>query len=329
MLPQVLTLALEEKARKSRAKDHDVEQTLRTGKTHCGHLERILGADLDLNDPGTNLKRVGEYYLDQRGREYHPKKATLITPHTISKEIGTLRQGLGKAWEYDLFAGKPSLVMPDALKRGIYTPRKRWLPLEEFVAIRAEATPYRRPWLDIAVETGIDLGELAKIHKKQDLDFSTVRGKLGAIHVPGKKAEGRDRWIALSKAARAAVDERLRVATGDYLFRPVWTSSNFKRRATKWCAHTGVEMFIYKDLRRTFASRLCQAGVPEFHTIKLMGHKSSKMIREVYAQLSPGTYEEAITRLDALPYTRHADVIDLGKVRENAGTLKDKKCENR
>ena len=59
MLPQVLTLALEEKARKSKAKGHDVEQTLRTGKTHCGHLERILGADLDFNDPGTSPERIG------------------------------------------------------------------------------------------------------------------------------------------------------------------------------------------------------------------------------------------------------------------------------
>lgn len=90
-----------------------------------------------------------------------------------------------------------------------------------------------------------------------------------------------------------------------------------------------MEPFIYKDLRRTFASRMCQAGVPEFHTIKLMGHKSSKMVREVYAQLSPGTYEEAITRLDALPYLRRDNVIDLAKRRENAGTQKGEVAKER
>jgi integrase len=140
---------------------------------------------------------------------------------------------------------------------------------------------------------------------------------------------GRDRWIPLSEVARAAVDERLRVAEGDYLFRPVWTSSNFKRSALKWCARTNVEIFIYKDIRRPFASRCAQAGVPEFHTIRLMGHKSSKMVRDVYAQLCTGTYEKAIMRLDAVPYVCRDNVIDFVKHRENEGTRKEQKCENR
>jgi integrase len=88
-----------------------------------------------------------------------------------------------------------------------------------------------------------------------------------------------------------------------------------------------VASFIFKDLRRTFASRCAQSGVPEFHTVKLMGHTSSAMVRKVYAQLCAGTYEAAITRLDAVPYVRQATVIDLGKVRKSRGARKGEKCK--
>lgn len=62
-------------------------------------------------------------------------------------------------------------------------------------------------------------------------------------------------------------------------------------------------------------SRCAQLGVPEFHVIKMTGHKDSKMIRKVYAQLCAGTYQAAITRLDGAPYICRDNVIDLGKRR--------------
>jgi integrase len=328
MLPQVLTLALQEKARKSKAKGRNVEQTLRTGKTHCGHLERILGADLDLNDPETNLKRVGEHYLDQRGQELTPW-GTLITPHTVLKELGSLRQGLTKAADYELFFGKPRLVIPDALRNGdVYVPRDRWLTEQEYAAVWAVATPYRRPWLDFMVETGADLGELHKIHKREHLDFSTVRGPLGAVRIPGTKAAARDRWVPLSNRARIVVDERMKV-DGPMLFAPKWLSSNFKRSARKWCERTGVESFIAKDLRRTFASRCCQLSVPEMVVAKLLGHTDSRLVRRVYGRLSVDTFEQAIARLNSVPYVCHDNVIDFAKHRENEGTRKAQKCKNR
>jgi integrase len=274
------------------------------------------------------VKRVGEDYLDQRGQELTPW-GTVIKPHTILKELGTLRQGLNKAADYELFFGKPSLVIPDALRNGgVYVPRDRWLTEQEYSAVWAVATPYRRPWLDFMVETGADLGELHKIHKREHLDFSTVRGPHGAVRIPGTKAAARDRWVPLSNKARAAVDERL-LESGEMLFAPVWTSSNLKRSALKWCARTGVDIFIAKDLRRTFASRCCQLSVPEMVVAKLLGHTDSKLVRRVYGRLSVGTFEQAISRLDAVPYVCRDNVIDFVKHRENEGTRKEQKCENR
>lgn len=313
LLPQVLTLALEAKKRNALAKKRNPKGTLKTGKTHAGHLQRILGADIDFTDPETNLERIGDAYLAQRLQESTPW-GTPITPHTIKKELGTLRQGLYKAKRYKLYSDDPKLVVPDALQN-VYTPHDRWLPEDEFVPVRSEAPHDKRKHLDLGVETGADHGELEKVHKKHDVDLSTTRGPDGAIHVPGTKTDDRDRWIPLSKVARAAVDECL-AEPGEYLV-PIW--HNFKRDMVGPCKRAGVKPFIWKDLRRTFCSRLCQAGVPEFHTIKLMGHKSSAMVRKVYAQLSPATYEAAITRLNAAPYVRHDNVVDISKGREMAG----------
>ena len=327
-LGQVLTLALKEKARKSKAKGRDVEQTLKTGKIHCENLQRVLGKDLDFNHRDTSLLRVGEFYFDERGKEFTPW-GTLITPHTRLKELGTLRQGLGKAADYDLFFGKPKLVIPDALRNGdVYVPRDRWLTEQEYASIWAVATPYRRPWLDFMVETGADLGEMHKINKREHLDFSTIRGPAGAVHIPGTKAASRDRWVPLSTKARIAVDERLKTES-EWLFRPVWSSSNFKRSARKWCERTGVSIFIAKDLRRTFASRMCQAGVQEMVVAQLLGHTDSKLVRRVYGRLSVDTFGQAIAHLNAMPYVCQDNVIPIEIHGKFGDAPKDKECKNR
>jgi len=324
----VLTLALEEKARKSRSKKRDVEQTLRSGKTHCGHLERILGADLDLNDPDTNLERIGEYYLDQRLKELTPWN-TPISAHTALKELTTLGQGLRKAKKYKLFPGEPSLVIPDALRDGeVYVPSDRWLTADEYAASRAVATPYRRAWIDFLVETGSDLGEMHKITKDDHTDFSTMRGPRGAVFIPGTKSGSRERWVPLTRVARGAVDIRME-EPGRMLFEPVWQSSNFKRSTRRWSKHTGVEPFVAKDLRRTFCSRHAQLGTPMIHLERLMGHADSRMIKKVYARLCPDTFEQAISRLDAMPYVCRNNVVDIGKRREFEGTRKGEACKNR
>jgi integrase len=324
---QVLTLALEEKARKARAKKRNPELTLKGGRIHAGHLERILGKDLDFNDPETNLRRVGEYYFDQRGEEQTPWH-TPITPHTRLKELGTLRQGLAKAQDYELFFRKPGLVIPDALRNGdVYVPRDRWLTEQEYAAIWAVATEHRRPWLDFMVETGADLGEMHKIVKVDHLDFSTQRGPFGAVNVPGTKAASRNRFVPLTQKARAAVDLRMR-EPGAKLFEPLWTSSNFKRSTKRWEKLTGVPAFVAKDLRRTFASRCCQLSIPEMHVAQLLGHVDSKLVRRVYGRLSVDTFDAAISKLNAVPYLCHDNVVSIDKHRENVGTQKDQEWQN-
>jgi hypothetical protein len=208
----------------------------------------------------------------------------------------------------------------------VYVPNDRWLTADEYAASRAVATPYRRAWLDFLVETGSDLGEMHKIVKDEHADFSTMRGPNGAVFIPGTKSGSRPRWVPLTRVARAAVDVRMD-ADGPMLFTPVWQSSNFKRSTKQWSKRTGVEPFIAKDLRRTFCSRHAQLGTPMIHLERLMGHSDSKMIKKVYARLCPETFEQAISRLDAVPYVRHDNVIPMEKHGKFDGARKDRSAK--
>jgi integrase len=261
---------------------------------------------------------VGEDFLDVRTGDI-TNKGTPVMPHTALKNLKTLSQGLREARKRKCFDGEPSEVIPEFLTDGaVYTPADRWLKADEFDAVLREAPEHRRKDFILGVETGADHGELIKVDKDSDVDLTVVRGPYGAIRLPGTKTEERDRWIPLSRAAREAVDECL-AEEGPYLV-PVW--HNFKRDMANPCKRAGVKPFVWKDIRRTFASRCAQAAVPEFWTVKLLGHRDSKMIRRVYARLSPGTYAEAIKRLEAVPYVTpvsHADVVELREYRETDG----------
>jgi integrase len=249
---QILTLAMEEKLRKSKAKGRDPKVTETTGRIHCVNLERHL-AGIDFNDPTVNPERVGESYLDERSQEI-TSKGTPTSPHTIRKELGTLAQGLKKAKRYGLWDGEPGDVIPTALREAeIYTPRTRWLPPDEYNAFRAVAPKPRQMLMDLGVETGADLGELMKVRRDNGVDLSTARGEHGALYIPGSKTGTRKRWIPLSRTARAAVGWFLEHGDDpDYLIRPQVSSANFGRDVRKWSRRIGRPRFISKDLRRTF-----------------------------------------------------------------------------
>jgi integrase len=112
------------------------------------------------------------------------------------------------------------------------------------------------------------------------------------------------------------------------LFAPVWRSSQVRECMLRWCPKADIEHVIIKDLRRTFCSWMCQAGVPEFHVIRLMGHGSSEMVRKVYARLDNSSFEHAIAALPAVTNTGQAEVIPIGIHRENHQRRTDEKAEN-
>jgi integrase len=55
----------------------------------------------------------------------------------------------------------------------------------------------------------------------------------------------------------------------------------------------------FLGIRRTFASRLVQAGIPLYEVMHLTGHKSLEMVQR-YAHLAPDYADRAIQALNAI-----------------------------
>ena len=64
-----------------------------------------------------------------------------------------------------------------------------------------------------------------------------------------------------------------------------WT--NVRRDLHDACERAGIATCSPHDLRRTFASWMIQGGVPPYLIARMTGHRTSKMVELVYAQLRP------------------------------------------
>jgi site-specific recombinase XerD len=163
--------------------------------------------------------------------------------------------------------------------------RVRWLSAEEEVRLRAAISatcPEHIPELDLALNTGLRLGELYQ------LDWENVNFARRVLTIPRPK-NGEMRHVPLNSSALAALivlkkgsegigpvilnAEGTRLTGPRHWFEPA--SKNAKLRNFSWHC-----------LRHTFASRLVIAGVDLRTVQELMGHKSIQMTVR-YSHLSP------------------------------------------
>ena len=258
------------------------DATMEILATKGGQLLRVLG-------PRRNVAALtlldAEAYLDQRVREG-------VSKHTISKEWGTLRGALRQARRHGMYPADPADIWPDAL-RDVYTPKDRWLTLEEYRRLMLALPRGRADHLTMYCHTGVRYGELCRLTVQdvnRDAQTVFVRGKKG-------RKDRAERVIPLSADAWQVVEPRLRSGSGP-LFPDEWGRSVMARTLKASSVRAGIpRVDSANDLRRTFCSWLANSGVPEHVTVRMMGHTSSAMVRRVYAQLAPSTLRDAIDRL--------------------------------
>lgn len=212
-----------------------------------------------------------------------------VTPHTIEKEFRTLREMLFQLRKRGAWTGEPKDLRPDALV-DVYNPRTRWLPVEEYTALLAKVTAYRADYITTYCYTGCRYSELYRIEAKH-LDHERRR-----VFIDGTKNEGAKRWVPCADEVWEVLERRSQTRDGK-LFDGTWYRGRMVSDLKKWCGQAGIEKVSANDFRRTFASWLCNAGAQELAVVRLMGHRTSKMVREVYAQLSDETLRAAIDRL--------------------------------
>lgn len=251
-----------------------------------GRLIVVLGANRNVNEL---TLMDAEAYVDLRLQQ----DAGLST---IEKEWGLLRAALRLAARHDMYPADPSRIWPDAL-RDVEKPRTRWMTVEEARKMALALPKTRGDHFIAYLHTGVRHSELYKI-TAADVDSAArsvfVRGE------KGNKDRAR-RHVPLSVEAWEVFARRVAQHPKGPLFPDVWSSSAMARALKKASGKAKIpKVDSANDLRRTFATWLLHAGVPEATTIRLMGHVNSKMVRRVYAQHSAGLLRDAIDRLPLL-----------------------------
>lgn len=236
------------------------------------HLRRVLGPGFNLHDLTQSTTAA---YADLRISE-------TASRHTVFKELKILRQAckaVGVPWSDDL--------MPD-LGKNVYTPRKRWLPIGEYRRLMMALNANRRDYVAMWCNTGMRKSELFKLTTGH-LD---MRKRL--LHVPGTKTEKAERIVAMNPVVLEVVRRRRALVP---MF-PEWGRGNIGRDLNAACKRAQIAPASPNDFRRTFASWAAQNGVSMFQLKDIMGHSSTAMLEQVYAQLGTDVQYAIV---DALP----------------------------
>lgn len=177
--------------------------------------------------------------------------------------------------------------------------RVRYLSAEEETKLRkaiAEDWPEHAPELDLALHTGMRLGEM------YGLTWENVNLAQQLLTIPRSK-NGERRYVRLNSVAVAALvafqargngsGPVIRTVQGEPLCGPRYWFERALRKAK-------IVGFHWHDLRHTFASRLVMAGVNLRGVQEALGHKSIAMTVR-YSHLSPDYQLEALERLVPKP----------------------------
>ena len=271
-------------------------------------LGRILGDHVSLQSLMSS-ERVDLYIA--------AREAEGVTPSTIHKELVALRQVLKHAKRKKWVTGDIDQALPVGYSPQ-YKPRKSFLPIEEWPRLLDDVgyiTPKRRPrdrnepkalavpppspahraHLAFALATGANANECVRA-RRHHIDLAA-----GFVFIDGTKRDSRRRHVPIMAPTRPMLEAVLRDAPGKGdapLFAP-WP--NMWRDLGRRCVALGMPRLTSNDLRRSFGSMLARAGVPFEVIAKLMGHKSTKMVMEVYGQMRPQDLADIVNKLVSAP----------------------------
>jgi integrase len=266
------------------------------------HLTRVLGADTLLSEIGHEEVRG---YIMQRTEE-------TSSGSTIAKELTALSMAMRFAKKDGVHCEAFQDIKPDDFVV-TYVPKKRWLSEAEVDALLTVLVPKRGAVVAFIVATSATYpSEVVPVER------SMVDAKNYVVHIPGTKRGSRKRTIVVPSHARRFLDYAVKHATGSglKLFEPWGNVRGDLHDAARllsmcprcrsarlaWARHEGGATKLRavdcaacgrtpafaalspNDLRRTFAQWLVRSGVPNELVSPLMGHKSTRMVEQVYGK---------------------------------------------
>jgi integrase len=304
-------------------------KTFKTETIHANHLKRLLGRKTELN--AITGQVLQEKYINNRAREDHYGKP--IQPHTIEKELDTLRMVWNRAFrnrvpgvqsafpKYDLKLPekkqKPPFQTWQEIQRAVSRGGLSEVEIKDFwdsaflnlpqiaevlehVRNKATRRHYFYPLLVFVAHTGARLSECMR-SQVDDFDFEGMKVRLRER----KKQKGTEtyRWVNVSPLLK----ETMKTWLGTHHPGGMYTISRVANKPFhEQTLHDDFEWFLkgskwqvlkgFHVFRHSFASNLAKVGVDERVIDELMGHQTEAMRRR-YRHLFPEQRENAIKTL--------------------------------
>lgn len=229
------------------------------------------------------------------------EQLTQSAPATVKHQVGFLSKAYNMAIDMGILATNPAV----RVKTGRSRARHQWLDKRQELAMRDAYLKIFGAMGDLwwkaerfAILTGVRLGEQAHLqprHIRPTILTVPDEGKTGSRLVPlhPEAYQIAQEWMDFSR-------EHFDSA---WVFWPVAGDRN--NVGVRWSVDVwnqarqpaGLADFQRKDLRRTFGSRLVQAGEPIYSVMKLLGHSTPNMTMR-YCQVDLMHLSDGVMRLD-------------------------------
>jgi integrase len=244
------------------------EGTLHMYGVKVRHLARLIGDETPL---AKVTAKVVDGYIASREQEG-------AASHTIHKELTALRGLLKVARRRGEFDREVSQVMPVAYATG-YQPRRRHLSREQAVWLLDALPADVSAWLAVALATGARLSELGRM-QRADIDLVEA-----TVLVRGTKTAGALRTLPIVSTTRPLLERALEATANGPRFLPTW--GRVRPVLERALAQVKLPHLSPNDLRRTCATWLVEAGVPNSVVARYLGHADTRMVDRVYGRASP------------------------------------------
>jgi site-specific recombinase XerD len=277
---------------------------------------------LTYEDDVARMERILNWFRDRSADSVTPQEIERHFEECIEQEewaastVNHYRSLLSLTYRLAIRNGKASINPARSTRhRKEDNSRVRYLTQDEDVKLRkviAEEWTEHMPELDLAVHTGMRLGEMYGL----TWDNVNLTGRI--LTIPRSK-NGERRHVRLNSVAVAALvafagrgngtGPVIRNARGEPLCGPRYW---FEKAIVK----AAIEGFHWHDLRHTFASRLTMAGVGLRAVQDALGHKSVAMTVR-YSHLAPDFLQDVVDKLvpklaEAIPDGRTDTTTDTG-----------------
>jgi len=233
------------------------------------------------NLKSVTMGRVAEYVTARLNAE--------ATPATVNREMSVLRHMMRRGVTWKRLARNP---IADWRPIKEAPGRTRFACEEEIAklltACATSRSPYLRPFVSLALNTGMRRGEILSLRRPQ-IDWQSQIASIG------KTKNGEQRIVPLNETAMAAL-KSLPIRLDGRLF-PFKDGNSVSVAFRRACERAKLEDFRLHDLRHTFASHQALAGIQQRGLQALLGHKDTRMTMR-YSHLSDAYLRQAVNAVN-------------------------------